>query len=158
MPVEYIPSETNVTAMYENGVKLVIHFLETPFGQRPGWVQSLGTCPVRFEGDEGSVEVGDSGGIVVKPAALRSQLANLPEKESGLDVQAHSRNFLDCIKSRKMPAANHLVMRRSHIACHAAAIAWMLNRRITINPKTEEFVNDEEANLLRARAARDWVA
>ena len=157
MPVEYIPSETNVTAMYENGVKLVIHFLETPFGQRPGWVQSLGTCPVRFEGDAGSVEVGDSGGIVVKPASLRNQLANLPKKESGLDVQAHSRNFLDCIKTRKLPAANHLVMRRSHIACHAAAIAWMLNRKVTINPKTEKFINDEEANLLRARAARDWV-
>lgn len=157
MPVEYIPSETNVTAMYENGVKLVIHFLETPFGQRPGWVQSLGTCPVRFEGDAGSVEVGDSGSIVVKPASLRNQLAKLPKKESGLDVQAHSRNFLDCVKTRKLPAANHLVMRRSHIACHAAAIAWMLNRKVTINPKTEKFINDEEANLLRARAARDWV-
>ena len=65
MPVEYEPSATNVTARYANGVKLVLDFLKTPFGQRPGWVQSLGTCPVRFVGEEGWVEVGDSGGIEV---------------------------------------------------------------------------------------------
>ena len=74
MPIEFVPNETNVTARYDNDVKLVIHFLKTPFGQRPGWVQSLGTCPVRFEGDEGSVEVGDSGGIVVKPKSLMRSL------------------------------------------------------------------------------------
>ena len=58
MPVEYEPSATQITARYANGVKLVLDFLKTPFGERPGWVQSLGTCPVRFVGDEGSVEVG----------------------------------------------------------------------------------------------------
>ena len=156
MPISYEPNETNVTAMYANGVKLVIHFLKTPFGQRPGWVQALGTCPVRFEGDAGSVEVGDSGGIVVKPESLKSKLAQLPKKESGLDVKAHSRNFLDCIKSRSLPAANHKVMRRSHIASHAAALAWMLGRKLTLDPVTEEFVGDPEANSLRSRAARRW--
>ena len=58
---------TNITARYANGVKLVLDFLKTPFGERPGWVQSLGTCPVRFVGDEGWVETGDSGGIEVQP-------------------------------------------------------------------------------------------
>ena len=158
MPIEYIPGEKNITAMYENGVKLVIHFLETPFGDRPGWVQELGTCPVRFEGDEGSVEVGDSGGIVVKPESLMSKVADLPKKERGLDVNAHSRNFLDCIKSRELPAANHIVMRRSHIASHAAALSWILKRKLRIDPKTETFIDDAEANRLRSRAARDWAA
>ena len=47
-------------------------------------------------------------------------------------------------------------MRRSHIACHAAAIAWILQRKLTIDPVKEEFVNDPEANLLRSRPARNW--
>lgn len=157
MPIEFEPHETNVTATYANGVKLVIHFLETPFGKRPGWVQDLGTCPVRFEGDRGSVEVGDSGGIVVKPSSLQSTLAALPKKESGLDVKAHARNFLDCIKSRELPNANHRVMRHSHIASHAAALAWMLGRRLKLDPTREEFVGDAEANGLRSRSARDWT-
>jgi len=157
MPIEYVPGEKQITAMYENGVKLIIHFLETPFKERPGWVQELGTCPVRFVGDKGSVEVGDSGGIVVKPESLKSKIAELPRKERGLDVNAHSRNFLDCIKSRELPAANHIVMRRSHIACHAAALSWILNRKLRINPKTEMFIDDAEANRLRSRAERDWT-
>jgi len=131
--------------------------LETPFGQRPGWVQSLGTCPVRFEGTEGSVEVGDSGGLVVTPESLVKDLPKLPKKESGLDVRAHSRNFLDCIKTRELPAANHVVMRRSHTACHAAALSWLLGRTLRVDPATETFVDDHEANRLRSRTERDWA-
>src|SRR5215813_4187684 len=118
LPVEYEPSATNVTAHYANGVKLVLEFLKTPFKERPGWVQALGTCPVRFVGEEGWVEVGDSGGIEVNPASLRGELKGLGDKPaSGLDVAAHARNFFDCIKSRGRPAAHSQVMRRSHIAC-----------------------------------------
>jgi len=156
MPVEYEPSATNVTARYANGVKLVLDFLKTPFGERPGWVQSLGTCPVRFVGDEGSVEVGDSGGIEVKPASLKGELKGLGDKqEKGLDVGAHSRNFFDCIKSRKQPAANSQVMRRSHIACHAAALSWLLNRKLRLDPAKEEFIGDDEANGLRSLPSRN---
>ena len=100
MPVEYEPSSANVTARYANGVKLVLEFLKTPFGQRPGWVQHLGTCPVRFVGDEGWVEVGDSGEIEVNPSSLRAELKELTKPTTGLDVSAHARNFFDCVKSR----------------------------------------------------------
>jgi predicted dehydrogenase len=156
MPVEYEPSATNVTARYANGVKLVLDFLKTPFGQRPGWVQSLGTCPVRFVGEEGWVEVGDSGGIEVQPASLRAELTGVEVKStSGLDVAAHSRNFLDCIKSRGLPAANAAVMRRSHIACHAAALSWLLNRKLRLDPAREEFIGDDEANGLRSLPSRN---
>ena len=157
MPLTFEPGEKGITAYYANGVKLVIHFLETPFEQRPGWIQELGTCPVRFEGDEGSVEVGDSGGMEVHPASLKQELPPLPQGESGLDVAAHSRNFLDCIKSRQPTAANAMVMRHSHIACHAAALSWMLARKLELDPQKEAFINDDEANRLRTRPARDWT-
>jgi predicted dehydrogenase len=155
-PVEYEPSATNVTARYVNGVRLVLDFLKTPFKERPGWVQSVGTCPVRFVGDEGWVEVGGSGGIEVFPKSLREELKRLPDKQvTGLDVSAHSRNFFDCVKSRACPAANSQVMRRSHVACHAAALSWLLNRKLHLDPDKEEFIGDDEANGLRALPSRN---
>jgi predicted dehydrogenase len=155
VPVEYEPSEGKVTARYANGVRLVLDFLKTPFGQRPGWVQALGTCPVRFVGEEGWVEAGDSGGIEVHPASLRKELKGLGEKgEKGLDVGGHARNFFDCVKSRGRPAANSQVMRRSHIACHAAALSWLLQRKLRLDAAKEEFVGDAEANGLRSLPSR----
>ncbi|TWU42550.1 Gfo/Idh/MocA family protein [Novipirellula artificiosorum] len=155
MPIEYVPSDKGITCQYANGVKLVLDFLITPFGQRPGWVQDLGTCPVRFVGTSGSVETGDSGGIVIKPESLTNALPPRTQRVTGLDVSAHARNFFDCVKSRQPTAANQTVMRRSHIACHAAALSWMLGRTLKLDPNTETFLDDAEANGLRTRPARN---
>ena len=158
MPIEYEPTDKNIICRYANGVKLVIDFLQDPFGDRsPHYITRLGTCPVRFVGDEGSVETGDSGEIVVKPEKLAEELGSQYKRIRGLDVTAHSRNFFDCIRSREKTAANADVMRRSHIASHAAAIAWILGRKLQLDPVKEEFINDAEANLLRSRAARNWA-
>jgi hypothetical protein len=158
MPIEYEPTEKNIVCRYANGVKLILDFLKEPFKDRsPHYISRLGTCPVRFVGDEGSVETGDEGEIVVKPEALQKQIQGI-KRVKGLDVTAHSRNFLDCIRTRKQPAANPDVMRRSHIACHAAAIAWVLGRKLKLDPVKEVFIGDEEANLLRTRAARQWAS
>lgn len=157
MSVEYEPGVEQITAYYADGVKLVMDFLETPFAERPGWIQHLGTCPVRFVGDEGWVETGDSGEIEVHPASLKKEVPELAEKVDGLDVTAHARNFFDCMRSRGVTAANETVMRRSHIACHAAALSWLLQRRLKLDPKTESFVGDDEANRLRAQPVRDWA-
>jgi hypothetical protein len=157
MPIEYEPTNSNIVCRYANGVKLVLDFLKTPFGDRsPHYITKLGTCPVRFVGDEGSVETGDAGEIVVKPDALQKLIPEGTKGTNGLDVAAHARNFFDCIRTRAQTAANPDVMRRSHIACHTAAIAWILGRKLKVNPATEEFVGDEEANMLRSRPSRQW--
>jgi hypothetical protein len=49
-------------------------------------------------------------------------------------------------------------MRHSHIACHAAALSWILKRKLKLDPATETFIDDDEANLLRSRSARDPFA
>ncbi|TWU22870.1 Inositol 2-dehydrogenase [Novipirellula galeiformis] len=157
MPVKYEPSQTAITCTYADGVRLVLDFLETPFGDRsPRWLTRLGTCPVRFIGDEGSVETGDEGEIVASSPALQKELASI-QRVRGLDVTAHARNFFDCIKSREQTTCNATVMRRSHVACHAAALAWILNRTLVIDPETETFQDDDEANRLRQREKRDWA-
>jgi predicted dehydrogenase len=163
-PVEYEPTETNITCRYESGVKLIIDFLKEPFGNRgPNWNTKLGTCPIRFVGDEGSVETGDNGGMDLTPASLEKEVPDTAKLAKGLDAATHARNFFDCVKSRQLPVANAEVMRRSHTVCHAAAIAWILNRKLHFDPIKEVFVSpnggpDVEANSLRSRPARDPFA
>ncbi len=159
MPVEYEPSDKNIVCRYANGVTLVLDFLEAPFKDRsPHYITRLGTCPVRFVGEDGWVETGDEGEIVVEPKSLYKELPDQTKRVRGLDVTAHSRNFFDCIRTRKPTAANPDVMRRSHIASHAAAIAWVLNRKLKFDPVKEEFIDDADANRLRSRPDRDWAA
>ena len=156
-PISFEPSETGITCVYENGVKLVLDFLATPFGDRgPNWITKLGTCPVRFVGEDGWIETGDSGQTEVSSETLRKELQDAAGKVIGLDVSAHARNFFDSVKSRMPTVANPEVMRNSHITCHAAAMSWMLKRKLNFNPTKQEFVGDDEANGLRSRPARDW--
>lgn len=157
VPVTYEPQENQILCRYTNGVSAVLDFLATPFGDRgPNWITRLGTCPVKFVGEEGSIETGDSGETVVSSETLRSELQEAAGKVKGLDVTAHARNFFDSIKTRKPTVANAEVMRNSHVACHAAALAWILKRTLTLDPVTMQFVNDDEANRLKTRPARDW--
>lgn len=158
LPIEYEPMPKGIQCTYSNGVKIVMDFLETPFANRPGWIQTMGTCPVRFVGEEGSVETGDSGDLEVSIAALQKELGDNSKKVVGLDVSTHARNFFDCVRSREQPVANAEVMKRSHVACHAAALSWILQRKLSIDPATETFINDAEANSLRSRPSRDpWL-
>jgi hypothetical protein len=154
-PLEFEPSESNITARYANGVKLVLDFLKTPFGDRaPHYRTALGTCPVRFEGDEGWVEAGDSGGVETHPESLKSEMKGFA-RSAGTNAASHTRNFLDCVKTGALPACHSGIMRRSHIACHAAATAWLLGRKVTFDPAKEEFAGDDEANRMRSRAMRE---
>ncbi|HWL08607.1 MAG TPA: Gfo/Idh/MocA family oxidoreductase [Planctomicrobium sp.] len=158
MPVEYIPESDKIVCKYENGVILNVDFLKDPFKDRaPQFITRLGTCPVRFVGENGSIETGDEGEIVFEPESLKNELTESTKRVRGLDVTIHARNFFDCMRSREMPVANQDVMRRSHIACHAAAASWILQRPLKFDPVKEEFINDDEANRLRHRPERDWA-
>ena len=127
-------------------------------GKRPGWIQSNGTCPVRFIGEKGWLETGDGGEIHFSLDGNAIESSRSGEHPRGFDVINHVRNFFDCVKTRKPTAANSTVKRRSHIACHAAALAWVLQRPLQIDPATETFVGDNEANRLKFRPQRnEWV-
>jgi predicted dehydrogenase len=153
-PVEFEPDGGTITARYANGVKLVMRL--GGFSGEGKWL-GLGTCPVRFEGDQGWVEVGDFAKIVAEPASLLAG-AKLDDM-AGTDPVAHVRDFLDCVKSRGTPASNSAATRSSHLACHAAAISWQLGRKVAFDPVTESFGGDEPANRMRRRARRaPWHA
>lgn len=154
MPIKYEAGLTNITATYANGVKIICDFLRTPFGDRsPQYHTSTGTCPVRFEGDEGWVETGDNAEIILSDNLKRTLTKVVAGTE--LSPAAHGRNFFDCVRSRAKPTCNQDVMRRTHIACFAAQLSWQLGRELRLDPVKEEFINDEEANRMRRRATRE---
>ena len=134
MPVLYEPTGLDATApaewnggndagcvaTYDDGLKLVM--------RSSGWM-GLGTCCVRYEGEDGWVETGDSGRIEFSSGELRAQQQQF--KEAGTSPVSHVKNFLECIKTRKPANSNAEVVARSHIICHAAYIAWQLGRPLT---------------------------
>ncbi len=150
-PVEYEPEGDNsgpysVHCRFANGLKLEM--------RDEGWDGrlGLGACTVRFEGDNGWVETGDTGKIEVSEN-LRSQLR--PTTEARLALAYHTLDWLNCIKSRTQPRANADVAGNSHTTCHAAFIAFQLGRKLTWNPAKREFTGDAEANRMRSRALRE---
>ncbi len=153
-PVEFEADGQTIHAKYPNGVKLVMR--KAGFKGEGDW-NVPGTCPVRFEGDAGWVETADHGKLAAHPASL---LEGKPKKEmAGTDPIKHVRDFVDCVKSRRQPAANASVTRRAHIACYAAAISWKLGRKVHFDPVKEMFIDDDEANRMRSRARRaPWHA
>jgi predicted dehydrogenase len=142
-PVQYVPQGTGVVCTYADGLKLVM--------RDTGWM-GLGTCSVRYEGEEGWIETGDSGRFAIYPESLRTERTVFTM--AGTDPSTHVRNFLDCVKTRRPANANSDVAAQSHIVCHSAYIAWQLGRTLEYDPATNEF-NDDEANRMRSRAMRE---
>lgn len=144
-PVEYNPpSDGELVARYENGVELIF--------REKGWIP-LGSCPVRFEGDKGWVEAGDSGKMVLSSPELLA--GRTVDEIGGYPATYHVRDFLDCVKTRSLPKGNADAACNAHIACHAANIALFLNRKVKYDLSKHEFVNDEQANRLRSEALRE---
>ena len=143
-PVEYdAPKDGHMVARYENGVELIL--------RETGWLP-LGSCPVRFEGETGWVEAGDSGKMVLSSPEL---IAGHDVAEiGGYPATFHVREFVDCVKTRNLTKGNADAASRAHIACHAANIALFLDRQVKYDNSTNSFVGDEEANRLRSEALR----
>lgn len=143
-PVEYdAPKDGQMVARYKSGVELIL--------RESGWLP-LGSCPVRFEGETGWVEAGDSGKMVLSSPEL---IAGHDVAEiGGYPATFHVREFVDCVKTRNQPKSNADAASRAHIACHAANIALFLDRQVKYDNANNEFVGDEEANRLRSEALR----
>jgi predicted dehydrogenase len=143
-PVEYNPPENNqIVATYADGVQLIL--------REKDWLP-LGSCPVRFEGDDGWIETGDSGKFVLSSPALLA--GRTVEEIGGYPATFHVRDFLDCVKTRSQPKGNAETACYAHIACHAANIALYLDRKVKFDPVHHVFPDDEQANRLRGEALR----
>jgi predicted dehydrogenase len=144
-PVDYHPPrDGQLVARYADGTELVF--------RDSGWLP-LGSCPVRFEGETGWVETGDSGEMALSSPALLA--GRKVEKLDNYPATFHVRDFLDCVKTRGKPKGNADAACNAHLACHAANIAIFLDRPVKLDLATHRFVDDDAANRLRSEALRE---
>jgi predicted dehydrogenase len=76
-------------------------------------------------------------------------------KGPGVNLRAHCQNFLDCIRDGKAPNADIEIGHLSTCLAHLGNIASRTGRGFTFDPKTEQVVNDGEANKFVKREYRD---
>ncbi|MBI2423532.1 MAG: Gfo/Idh/MocA family oxidoreductase [Candidatus Hydrogenedentes bacterium] len=138
-PTEFWKEADRWIGQYKDGVKVILRN-----GLR------FGSCPVRFEGEEGWVETGDSGEIEAYPKSLLGNKGF----EGGYPPENHVRAFLDCVLTREQPVSTAEVAHRSISVCHVANICKRLGRPIKWDPDTETCIGDDEANRLLSRAYR----
>ena len=111
----------------------------------------------------GAILYGDKGYLILGNRRWRAYQGRdelVAEGSGNNDGISHVRNFLDCVKSRKKPNADlETVGHPTSILCHSANVAWKLGRQVELDPETELFVGDEEANQLRTRPVyrKPWV-
>jgi len=106
----------------------------------------------RFEGTDGVVEIG-YGGFVTEPESLKRSVIGAGDVHL-YPSDNHYRNFLDCVRTRREPAAPVEIGHRSATVCHAANIAMRLKRRLRWDPDAERFIGDDEANRMLTRPKR----
>ncbi len=126
-------------ALYANDMKMIV-----------GGDSTLG---VRFEGSEGHVFVTRWEIVEAEPASiLKSRIG--PDEIELYKSDDHYGNWLECIRTRRQPAAPVEVGHRSCTACLIHQIVMHLGRRIYWDPVREVFKNDDEANSWLSRPVR----
>ena len=100
-----------------------------------------------FYGTEAALIVDDKGWKVVSKSG---EAGPVVARSGG----SHEKNFLDCVKSRKLPNADVEIGRLSTTLCHLGNISCHLHRDIKFDPKTETFGTDKAANAYLTKQYR----
>jgi predicted dehydrogenase len=141
-PVEIIPPEdpkakSGVRYLYANGVEMIHD------ASRGGAL---------FIGENGKVFV-DRGKFEATPETLAQE--PLDDKAISLyNSSNHLKDWLDCIRSRKLPICDVEIGCRSVSVCHLGNLAYWNHRRLKWDPKAEQFIGDKEANTWLDREKR----
>lgn len=133
-------SKIHFRARYANGVELICN----PKG--------LNGVAARFEGTEGWLEAGWST-LRTYPESLKDSV--IGQNEIRLyKSNDHKRDFLNCVRTRRVPIAPVEVGHRSASVCHLGNIAMTLRSKLRWDPQNERFINNEQANQMLSRAMR----
>jgi predicted dehydrogenase len=122
----------------------------------PYWPQ----CATRVElyGTKGVMYMGRHGGgwQVFGPAKKQSRPGELVAQEYGrVPERPHLQNFLECIRTRKLPNGDIREGHLSTLLCHLGNISYRLGGRgLKWDAQTESFPSDEDANRLLKRTYR----
>ncbi len=92
---------------------------------------------IEMVGTEGRVHI-TRGQFTFTPKGRNPQ-PTVVKAEGSLD-EHHVNNFLDCMKTRKLPNGDVLIGHRAAQASHLANIAWVQKRRLRFDPDREEIL------------------
>lgn len=138
------PETAKQTFTYANGVTVLCSLGR---GGYPGGVT--------FEGEKGTIYVKRGSITVTLNGEKVSDPYSLPSGETKLYVSNnHHANWLDCVKSRKLPICDVEIGHRSATVCHLGNIAIRTGRKITWDAKAEQIVGDKDANAMLTKAYR----
>jgi hypothetical protein len=109
---------------------------------------------------EGAAIYGENGWLLMSNTNWKAydgagKLVKQAESSQGQIQQAHVRNFLDAVRSRKREDLTQELY-SGHVSsamCHMGNIAWRTGKKLACDPQTELF-DDAAANGLRGREHR----
>lgn len=140
---------------YEDGAKLGVH----DHYRRESDNVDFGNG-ILFEGDQGRILV-NRGKLEGAPVNALTEADNRELDEriiqlcKGKQPGNHMKNFFECRQDGGLPISDVYSHHRTMTACHLCNINLMLGRDLQWDPKREQFVDDDEANLLLSRPARE---
>jgi predicted dehydrogenase len=113
---------------------------------------------IMFYGTDATLFV-DRGGFEIFPemktaddvSTPRAAVMRMRGRESHAD---HVRNFIECMKTRKLPVSDVEIGHRSTTAPHLANIALRTGRKIRWDARSEQVLGDGEANRLVSKEYR----
>jgi len=161
-PVELIhPSSgtyPTLTCRYANGtlLHLVDHWgmVRDVYKAVPPTARLAGNFGGVFVGERGWVTSMTTGGpIEGGPPDLFEEM-KLTTRQVNAGDNNHHANWFDCIRTRRRPSCSEEIGHRSASLGHLTIIAHRLQRSLKWDPEREEFVGDEAATRLLARAMR----
>lgn len=100
-------------------------------------VPSIVGAGIEFCGTEGRLVITRMGFDVFEPKRTTPVVS---VQASGNMDQDHVQNFVDCVKSRKLPSGDVLIGHRSAQASHLGNIAYVEKRRIQFDPVRETIM------------------
>ncbi len=107
----------------------------------------------------GSKVIGEDGWVYVRRGKLEASDPRFAKLDFNCGEKHvyrspnHTRNFLDCVKSRKECVAPAETAHRSITPGHLGYVSHSLGRPLIWNAKDETVTNDDEANLLLSKAS-----
>jgi predicted dehydrogenase len=136
------PTAYKFTCKYDNGLTMIVaNDRQQPKGM-------------------GTIWYGEKGWIYVKRGKLEADPKSILDEEIGPDEiklyesRDHQRNFLDCVKSRKLTITPVEIAHRSISVGLLGEIAMLTEQKLRWDPDKEIFLNSDQANRLLSRPMR----
>ncbi|QMU27631.1 Gfo/Idh/MocA family protein [Adhaeribacter radiodurans] len=131
------------------------------------WEHGLGLGQAPYNRDAGVAFIGNKGTLVIdrskwdvypeieNGAYLTEAIPTQLSKDNALDK--HTRNFLDCLKSRQTPNTSIVHGRNAALCAQLGNISYRLGRQLHWLDAEAKFKNDKEADqLMRPHYQNNW--